>query len=91
MKENELHVTYKLGTFHHLGGKDQSAYFVKIEGIGRSSHHLSYHTKAEAEAIIHEMARHVAEIYMAESKSRAGKSPIDMGGFGKKQYRSKKR
>jgi hypothetical protein len=91
MKEKALHVTYRLGNFHKLGGRDQSAYFVEIDGIGRFKHVLSYHTKQEAEAIIHEMAHRVAEIYLAESKSREGKSPMSMGGFGKKPCKSKKR
>ena len=91
MEEKELHVTISLNTFHKLGGKDQSAYFVNIKGIGRFKHSLSYHTKREAEALVTEMARMVAQIYMAEAKSREGRSPMDIGGFGKKPYRPKKR
>jgi hypothetical protein len=91
MEEKELHVTISLNTFHRLGGKDHTAYFVNIKGIGRFKHALSYHTKREAEAIVTEMARNVAQIYMAESKSREGRSPLDMGDFGKKPYKSKKR
>jgi hypothetical protein len=90
-KMKELHVTVSLNNFHTLGGKDQSAYFVTIEGIGRFKHLLSYRTKQEAEALVTEMARSVAGIYMAEAKSRAGKSPISMGGFGKKPCKSRKR
>lgn len=91
MKEKELHVTISLNNFHRLGGRDQSAYFVTIDGIGKFKHSLSYHTKQEAEALVTEMAKSVAQIYMAEAKSREGKSPITMGGFGKKATRSRRR
>jgi hypothetical protein len=90
-KMKELHVTVSLNNFHKLGGKDESAYFVTIEGIGRFKHLLSYRTKQDAEALVTEMARSVAGIYMAESKSRADRTPTDVGGFGKKSHKLRKR
>jgi len=89
MKEKALHITISLNNFHKIGGPDKSAYFVTIDGIGRFKHQLVYHTKAEAEEIVTEMARSVAQIYMAESKSRSGRTPMDQGDFGKKPHKTR--
>lgn len=91
MTANELHITMSLNNFHRLGGKDQTAYFVNINGIGRFKHSLSYHTKGEAEDIVKAMARSVAQIYMDETKRREGKTPLDMGRFGRKTCKSKRK